>query len=376
MTRKMRKMEKMKKSNSENSKSNLIERILKNSKSDLADVLDKSEFFNNNLNVPLDIPLMNIGFSGNLRDGFSSGMNIIAGPSRHFKSMLGLMAVKAFLNKFKDGAVIFYDSEFGTPKSYFKNLEIDMKRIIHNPIENIEQLKFDIVTQIEDITSDDHVLIFIDSLGGLGSKKEVEDAIEGKSVADMTRAKEIKSLMRIITPKLNIRKIPCFLVAHTYNTMEFMPKQVLGGGQGMMLAPNTVWFISRSKLKDKDKNIEGYTFTIKIEKSRMAKEESRLPIEITHDRGIKRFSGLIDLAVGFGIVAETSIGKRKAYDYKGLVVGSDVVAEHDEFWNKIFKETKFSDMIENKYTLGKKDESGKTFDFDNEVLESSIEENE
>jgi RecA/RadA recombinase len=360
----------MKKNEIENTKANLIERILKNSKSDLADVLDKSEFFNNTLNVPLDIPIMNIGFSGNVRDGFSSGMNIIAGPSRHFKSMLGLMAVKAFLNKFKDGIVIFYDSEFGTPKSYFENLAIDTTRIIHNPIENIEQLKFDIVAQIEDITSNDHVLIFIDSLGGLGSKKEVEDALEAKSVADMTRAKEIKSLMRIITPKLNIRKIPCFLVAHTYNTMEFMPKQVLGGGQGMMLAPNTVWFVSRSKLKDADKNIEGYTFTIKIEKSRLAKEESRLPIQITHDKGIKKYSGLIDLAVGFGLVNDARIGKKKAYDYKGLVVADESIAEHEEFWNKIFKETKFLDMVENKYTLGKKDETGKTFEFEDEKLET------
>ena len=36
----------------------------------------------------------------------------------------------------------------------------------------------------------------------------VDDSIEGKSVADMTRAKQIKSLFRMITPHLTIKDIP------------------------------------------------------------------------------------------------------------------------------------------------------------------------
>ncbi len=36
------------------------------------------------------------------------------------------------------------------------------------------------------------VIIVVDSVGNLASKKEVDDALEGKSVADMTRAKQMK----------------------------------------------------------------------------------------------------------------------------------------------------------------------------------------
>ena len=39
-------------------------------------------------------------------------------------------------------------------------------------------------------------------------EKIVDDALEGKSVADMTRAKQMKSLFRMITPHLTIKDIP------------------------------------------------------------------------------------------------------------------------------------------------------------------------
>ncbi len=50
----------------------------------------------------------------------------------------------------------------------------------------------------------DKVIIVLDSIGNLASKKEVEDSIEGKSVADMSRAKQMKSLR--IVPNRNQSK--------------------------------------------------------------------------------------------------------------------------------------------------------------------------
>ena len=356
-----------------NTKSDLMQRILKNSNNDMASTLSESDFFNNPENIPLSVPMMNVGFSGNIDDGFGTGWNIIAGPSRHFKTSFGLMAVKAFMDKYDDGIVIFYDSEFGSPKGYLESYGLDLSRIVHHPIEHIEQLKFDICTQLEDIKADDHVMIFIDSLGGLASKKEYTDALAEKSVADMTRAKEIKSLMRLTTPKLNIRKIPGVVIAHTYQTMEMFSKTILGGGQGMMLAPNTVWFVGRSKDKNKDtKEVLGYTFTIKVEKSRVVKEDSRFPIEVSFDRGIKKWSGLIDLAVGFDVVEKTTAARGKtAYKFGDLLVLHDDISEADEFWTKVFKETDLAEKIRQKYTMGCKDESGVKFEFEEGDLVSA-----
>lgn len=344
----------------------ILEKLLKDRNNDLSGLMSSSDFINDVLTTKTNVPIMNIGFSGSFDGGFPCGINIIAGPSRHFKTSFGLVTVRAFLDENEDGVVIFYDSEFGTPKNYLEQYGIDLDRVIHNPITDIEQLKFDMSKDLDNISRGDKVMFFLDSLGSLASKKEAKDALEGKAAADMTRAKEIKSLMRIITPQLNLKNIPCVVVAHTYNTMDFMPKQVLGGGQGMMLAPNTVWFVSRAKNKDENKEVDGYTFTIKVEKSRFVKEESRFPIQVSFAEGIKKYSGLIDLAVGFEIVDVVREGRKKAYQFKDLTVLDEDVATHDEFWNRIFKETDFKELVENKYSLSKSDKSGKKFDFEEE----------
>ena len=134
----------------------------------------------------------------------------------------------AYMKKYKDAVVLFYDSEFGTPQKYFETFEIDMDRVLHTPITNVEELKIDIMNQLQDITSEDKVIIIIDSIGNLASKKEVDDSLDGKTVADMTRAKGIKSLFRMITPHLTIKDIPLIVVNHTYKEIRMFPKDIVG----------------------------------------------------------------------------------------------------------------------------------------------------
>ncbi|MEK9700023.1 MAG: hypothetical protein VW270_29860, partial [Candidatus Poseidoniales archaeon] len=80
--------------------------------------------------------------------------------------------------------------------------------------------------------SGDKVIIIIDSIGNLASKKEVEDALDGKSVADMSRAKQMKSLFRMVTPHLTMKDIPMVVVNHTYKEIGMFPKDIVGGGTG------------------------------------------------------------------------------------------------------------------------------------------------
>ena len=68
-----------------------------------------------------------------------------------------------------------------------------------------EELKFDIMQQISAIERGDKIIILIDSIGNLASKKEVEDALDAKSTVDMSRAKQLKSLFRMVTPHLMLK---------------------------------------------------------------------------------------------------------------------------------------------------------------------------
>ena len=196
--------------------------------------LKKSPFFTKDF-TKTRVPAMNLALSGDLGGGLTDGLTVLAGPSKHFKSNIGLVQVEAYLRKHPDATCIFYDSEFGIPPDYWESQGVDPDQIVHVPIMNIEQLKFDVAQRLDNMSKQkeserDNVIIFIDSIGNLASKKEAEDAVNENSAADMSRAKAVKSLFRIVTPYLTQLRIPMVVVAHTYDTMDMFPKKVVSGG--------------------------------------------------------------------------------------------------------------------------------------------------
>ena len=163
----------------------LLEKIKKNSTIKETAVLSNSKFFTKKDMISTAIPAINVALSGRLDGGLTPGLTMWAGPSKHFKTAFSLLMAKAYLDKYEDGVVLFYDSEFGTPQSYFDAFGIDTDRVLHTPVTDVEQLKFDIMQQLQNIERGERVIIVIDSIGNLASKKEVEDALDQKSVADM-----------------------------------------------------------------------------------------------------------------------------------------------------------------------------------------------
>jgi hypothetical protein len=210
--------------------SSLIEKMMKVGTTKNASVLSSSSFFNAKEIIPTDLPILNIAFSGSLDGGLVPGLTVLAGKSKTFKTMTSLYCMKAYLDKYPDGIALLYDSEFGITPEYIASFNIDTDRVIHIPIKDVEELKFDIVQKLQEIGDKDRIFIMIDSVGNLASKKEVEDAQNEKSVADMSRAKSFKSLFRIITPHLTTKNIPCIAINHVYDSMELYSKAIVSGG--------------------------------------------------------------------------------------------------------------------------------------------------
>jgi len=115
----------------------LLERMKKSGSIKATNVLSESNFFNEKDVIPTEIPIINLALSGNLNKGLTSGLTFIAGPSRNFKSLLGLMLVKAYMTKYDDAICLFYDSEFGITPKYIETNGIDTNRILHIPIEHL-----------------------------------------------------------------------------------------------------------------------------------------------------------------------------------------------------------------------------------------------
>lgn len=208
----------------------ILEKLKKNCRIKEADVLAESDFYSEKDITPTPVPMINVALSGSIDGGLTSGLTVLAGPSKHFKTSFALLMAAAYLKKHKDAVLMFYDSEFGSPQQYFESFGIDTSRVLHIPIKNIEELKFDLVNQLDQIDRKDKVIILIDSVGNLASKKELEDALNEKSVADMTRAKALKGLFRMITPYLTLKNIPLVAINHTYMEIGLFPKAIVSGG--------------------------------------------------------------------------------------------------------------------------------------------------
>lgn len=213
-----------------NKASSLLEKLKKNSQSKRVELLSESVILVEKETATTPVPLINVALQGTIDGGIGAGITTIAGPSKHFKTSFGLVMVAGFLNKYEDGVCLFYNNEFGAKKSYFETYGVDTDRVIHTPFTNIEDLKFDMMKQLTELEEKENVIIFIDSIGNAASKKEVEDALAEKSAADMTRAKQLKSLFRMITPELYLKNIPLIAINHTYQTQEMFSKTVVGGG--------------------------------------------------------------------------------------------------------------------------------------------------
>ena len=333
----------------------IMDKLKKNSKSNFTSILSDSKFFNEKDMVPTDVPMINVALSGSMDGGIAPGLTVLAGPSKHFKTSFALIMASAYLKKYKDAVLLFYDSEFGSPQSYFENFDIDTSRVLHTPITNVEELKFDMISQLEGLNRGDKVIIIIDSVGNLASKKELEDAINEKSVADMSRAKALKGLFRMTTPYLKMKNIPLLAVNHTYKEIGLFPKDVVGGGTGIYYSADNIWIIGRRQQKT-GTEVTGYEFVINIEKSRYVKEKSKIPISVSWEGGIEEFSGLLDVALAGGYVVKPSNGWYQVVNKEsGEMIGSKL-REKDtltgEFWNPIFADTDFKDFVKNQYSIG------------------------
>ena len=333
----------------------IMDKLKKNSKVKHTSILSESKFFNEKDMVMTDVTMMNVALSGSTEGGLAPGLTVLAGPSKHFKTSFGLIMASAYLKKYKDAVLLFYDSEFGSPQSYFEQYEIDTSRVLHTPITNVEELKFDLIGQLEGLERNDKVVVMIDSVGNLASKKELEDAINEKSVADMSRAKALKGLFRMTTPYLNMKNIPLIAVNHTYMEIGLFPKAVVSGGTGIYYSADNIWILGRRQNKQ-GTEVTGYDFVINVEKSRYVKEKSKIPISVSWDGGVERYSGLLEVALDGKYVAKPSNGWYSRIDRDtGEFMGTKVREKEtlaEEFWKPIFEETDFADFIKQKFAIG------------------------
>ena len=64
----------------------IMDKLKKNSKIKASATIDKSVFFKEQDVVTTPVPMINVALSGDVHGGLTSGLTVLAGPSKHFKT--------------------------------------------------------------------------------------------------------------------------------------------------------------------------------------------------------------------------------------------------------------------------------------------------
>ena len=248
--------------------------------------------------------------NGDIYSGMPLGKRItIAGPSSTAKSFFGAHMIKSYLDNVDNSYIIFFESEGSTISEMAKNLGIPPDRMIILPVMTVEEFKIQSVAILDGILEEKlekkedapKYIMCLDSIGMLASEKETRDAQDGKNTVDMTRAKAVKSVFRLITMKLSLSETTLLTVAHTYQTMEMFSRAIVSGGTGLSYASDIILILSKAKQKDGTEHV-GANITCNVEKSRYIPEGQKVKVQILFKRGMSKYSSLIDMAQDYGIL--------------------------------------------------------------------------
>ena len=250
---------------------------------------------------------LNALLSGSIFGGLPGNkITAIAGEAATGKTYFALGIVKHFLDSNKEAGVIYFESESALTKDLVENRGVDSKRMIIAPVSTVQEFRYQAIRVIDKYIEQEEskrkpIMLVLDSLGMLSTTKEMEDTAEGKETRDMTRSQIVKAAFRVLTLKLGKAKVPMIMTNHTYDVIGSMfPQKEMGGGQGLKYAASNVVYLTKRKEKE-GKEVIGSVIHCLNWKSRLTKENAKIDVRLTYDKGLDKHYGLLDLAIKYNI---------------------------------------------------------------------------
>ena len=313
---------------------------------------------------------MNALISGDMFKGVPEGkITSLAGDPGTGKTFIALSVVKNFLDEHKDAHVIWYDTENAITKSMFTDRNIDYSRIVYSPVATVEDFKKETMKFLSEYNKADDedrvpVIMVLDSLGGLTTRKTVDDTLNEKDVVDMTRPKLIKAAMTILALELQKAKIPLIVNNHIYDSISAYSGKQMSGGSGLKFFSSTILFLTKRKDKDGTDQI-GNIITARAEKSRFTIENSKAELLLNFKTGLNRYHGLIPFAEELGIIKR--VGHRyETFDGKKLYLKE--LMRNAEIYFSLDVLEQINAKIQETFSYGKMEEDETLQPF-NEVVE-------
>lgn len=269
---------------------------------------------------------LNSIISGSLHGGIPSGRIIgFSGPTSCGKTYI---INKILANAQKSGRyVVIFDTENAVDDKGATNMGMDTSKVKYCPVETIEQCRNQISQFLDTVLEKklkSQFIISIDSLGNLVSTKEMNDVTAGKEAADMgSRAKALKSMLRVLTHKAAKADVPIVFSNHVYdNPAAMFPslvKQQSGGSGPLYMSSVLVQMAvknekssagstgNRDAVEDTtplSKDVNGVTLRALTTKNRVVPPFMETEMYLNFRSGLAKYSGLLDMALGYGIVQQ------------------------------------------------------------------------
>jgi RecA/RadA recombinase len=279
---------------------------------------------------------LNAVFSGSIYGGMPDNkIMTFAGDPATGKTFFALGICKSFLDSNEESVVLYYDSEAAVTKKMMTDRDIDADRVIIGEPECLEDFRHKAVTALDKYKEagpeSPRLMIVLDSLGNLPSRKELEDAAEGKEVVDMTKPKIIRGIFRILTLKAARANVPIIFNNHTYESPSMYEAKKTSGGMGPIYAASTVAMLSKKKEKDGTEVI-GNIVHVRMFKSRLSKENTVVDVKITYKHGLDRYYGLLDLAEKYQVIKK--VGNKYELADGRKVFGKEINEKPEEVYTK------------------------------------------
>jgi RecA/RadA recombinase len=316
---------------------------------DIFDAVDKlnpdASFLNNSALSYVDDYIdtgslaLNAIISGDMFKGTPRGRILgLAGPSSSGKSLF----VKQILgNAQKKGyTAVIWDTENAIDGAGSEALGLDPKKTKYYPVETIEACKNQVSTFLQRIIETNaelreegkpelKVIIAIDSLANLASAKELADIEKGSESMDMgTRAKALKSMMRVLTFQAAKAKVPIIVTNHIYdNPGELRPSMIKtqSGGKGLVYLASILVQLSMTAEKGSDddsggeeddnapmiaiaNNRNGVNLTALTTKNRFVPPYLKTRLYLNFKTGLSKYAGLFEIGQAFNVIVRD--GKR------------------------------------------------------------------
>ena len=259
--------------------------------------------------------------SGSLFGGIPKNrMTLLAGPSMTGKSFI---LQKILANAQKEGLIpVIFDSENAIDKDGAAALGLDVSKVKYVPVFSIEECRntiYDFLMKVKEKGQEGKFIIAIDSLGNMESQLQIGRMTKNNVSADMgSRAKAMKTLLRTCTQLSGLTKTTILATNHIYEDPAAMfPTLVkaMPGGTAAVYLPSVTIQLARKPVKE-DKNTDGKLAALQKNysgvilraltvKNRFIKQYLQGEMYLSFERGLNKYYGLLDLAVGLGAVIQS-----------------------------------------------------------------------